>query len=57
MGKSILLMHDGERIRHYVDAFYQFLDNKDPLYQNTMTFSASSFNPTYSEEIKGITGD
>ena len=54
-GKINLLMHDGEESDTTLMPFYQFLDNKDHLYQNTMAFSASSFNPTYSEEIKGIT--
>lgn len=53
-GKIDLLMHDGEESDTTLMPFYQFLSNKDSLYQNTMAFSASSANPTYSEEIKGI---
>lgn len=54
-GKINLLMHDGEESDTTLIPFYQFLDSKDELYHNTMDFSASPFNPTYSEELKGIT--
>lgn len=54
-GKVDLLMHDGEESDTTLIPFYQFLAKEEPLYQNTLAFSASESNPTYSEEIKGIT--
>lgn len=54
-GKIDLLMHDGEESDTTLIPFYQFLASDDPLYQHTLAFAANSANPTYSEEIKGIT--
>lgn len=53
-GQIQLLMHDGEESDTTLIPFYHFLNKTDSLYQHTMEFSASSANPTYGEEIRGI---
>ncbi len=52
--KINLLMHDGEESDTTLIPFYNFLDKNNEIYINTMKFSSSANNPTYSEEIKGI---
>ncbi|BBN98047.1 glycoside hydrolase [Sporolactobacillus terrae] len=54
-GKIQLLMHDGEESDTTLIPFYGFLEKDHPLYTQTLRFAASSANPTYSEEIQGIT--
>ncbi|MGC2930658.1 glycoside hydrolase, partial [Enterococcus faecium] len=52
VGKIYLLIHDGQETDTTLMPFYQFLDYKDHLYQNTMAFSASYFKPTNSAQNK-----
>lgn len=54
-GKIDLLMHDGEESDTTLIPLYGFLDKKDRLYTQTLRFAASTENPTYSNEIRGIT--
>ena len=52
--KIDLKMHDGEESDTTMIPFYGFLDLKDPKYQNSMKFAASTYNPTYGANIRGI---
>ncbi|WEV45715.1 glycoside hydrolase [Streptococcaceae bacterium ESL0687] len=54
-GQINLLMHDGEESDTTLIPFYQFLSQEDSIYKQTLEFTASKFNPTYSEDIEGIT--
>lgn len=53
-GQIDLKMHDGEESDTTLIPFYGFLSREDAYYQNSMKFAASSANPTFGSDIKGI---
>lgn len=52
--KIDLKMHDGEESDTTMIPFYNFLSLEDPRYENSMEFAASTLNPTYGADIRGI---